>query len=167
MDYKLEVVVLPVGDVDRAKQFYTSLEWRCDADIITGPNFRVIQFTPPGFPCSIIFGTGLTNATAGSVTGLHLVVSDIEQARTQLRNARVDVSDVFHDAGGVLHSPDPSTRLQGPHPARESYAAFATFGDPDGNQWWLQEITTRLERCPPERRHGLHRTSMRHYLPAS
>ena len=144
MDLNLEVIVLPVADVDRAKQFYESLGWRLDADVPTGGEFRVIQLTPPGSPCSIIFGTGVAEADALPVTGLHLVVADIDAARTELQNAGVDVSEVFHDAGGVFHHAGTAGRVSGPQPERVSYGSFATFTDPDGNRWWLQEITTRL-----------------------
>jgi catechol 2,3-dioxygenase-like lactoylglutathione lyase family enzyme len=144
MDLKLEVVVLPVADVDRAKQFYESLGWRLDADVPTGDDFRVIQLTPPGSPCSIIFGTGVAELDAAPVTGLHLVVTDINAARTELQKAGVDVSEVFYDAGGVFHHAGTDGRVSGPQPERASYGSFATFTDPDGNRWWLQEITTRL-----------------------
>jgi catechol 2,3-dioxygenase-like lactoylglutathione lyase family enzyme len=144
MDMKLEVVVLPVADVDRAKQFYLSLGWRLDADVATGENFRIVQLTAPGSPCSIIFGAGVTDADTPPVTGLHLAVTDIDVARKELHNAGVQVSDIFHDAGGVFHHAGDNARISGPHPVHQSYASFATFSDPDGNRWWLQEITTRL-----------------------
>jgi catechol 2,3-dioxygenase-like lactoylglutathione lyase family enzyme len=144
MDLKLEVVVLPVSDVDRAKQFYEALGWRLDADVSTGDDFRVIQLTPPGSPCSIIFGAGVAEAEAAAITGLHLVVADIDAARTELQSAGVEVSEVFHDAGGVFHHAGADARVSGPQPDRVSYGSFATFVDPDGNRWWLQEITTRL-----------------------
>jgi predicted enzyme related to lactoylglutathione lyase len=144
MDLKLEVIVLPVADVDRAKQFYESLGWRLDADVPTGDDFRVIQLTPPGSPCSIIFGTNVSEADAAPVTGLHVAVDDIDAARTELQKAGVDVSEVFHDAGGVFHHAGTGGRVAGPQPERASYGSFATFTDPDGNRWWLQEITTRL-----------------------
>jgi predicted enzyme related to lactoylglutathione lyase len=144
VDLKLEVVVLPVADVDRAKQFYESLGWRLDADVATGADFRVVQFTPPGSPCSIIFGTAVSDPTAGPVTGLHLAVADIDIACEELRNAGAEVSEIFHDSGGVFHHGGTVGRVGGPDPARSSYGSFATFDDPDGNRWWLQEITTRL-----------------------
>ena len=144
MDLKLEVVVLPVTDVDRAKHFYLSLGWRLDADIVAGDDFRVVQFTPPGSPCSIIFGAGITTAGTAPVTGLHLAVTDIEAARTELMAAGVEVSEVFHDVGGVFHHAGTNGRVPGPHPEHQSYASFASFSDPDGNGWWLQEITARL-----------------------
>ena len=144
MDYKLEVIVLPVSDVDRASAFYQRLGWRLDADVTTDPKFRVVQLTPPGSPASVIFGTGLTNAVPGSSQGLHLVVDDIEAAHDELAGKGVDVSEVFHDAGGVFHHAGTDGRVAGPDPKRSSYSSFASFGDPDGNGWVLQEITTRL-----------------------
>ena len=140
----LEVVVIPVSDVDRAKRFYGGLGWRLDADVVTGDEFRVVQFTPPGSPCSIIFGTGVTSATPGSAHGLHLIVSDIGAARAELVERGVDVSEPFHDVGGVFHHAGMDGRLGGPHPARRSYASFASFSDPDGNGWVFQEVTARL-----------------------
>lgn len=144
VDLKLEVVVLPVSDVDRAKAFYGALGWRLDADIATDEDFRVIQFTPPGSPCSIIFGTGITSATPGSVAGLHLVVTDVEAARAHLLESGADVSEVFHDVGGVFHHAGTTGREPGPDPQHTSYGSFAAFSDPDGNEWVLQEVTTRL-----------------------
>ena len=144
MDMRLEIVVLPVSDVDRAKEFYLGLGWRLDADFVVDDNFRVIQLTPPGSPCSIIFGTGVTNAAPGSADGLYLVVDDIEAARAQLVGHGAQVSDVFHDAGGVFHHAGTAARVPGPDPERRSYASFASFSDPDGNGWMLQEVTTRL-----------------------
>jgi len=144
MDYKLEVIVLPVSDVDRASAFYQRLGWRLDADVTTDPKFRVVQLTPPGSPASIIFGTGLTNAVPGSSQGLHLVVDDIEAAHDELAGKGVDISEVFHDAGGVFHHAGTDGRVAGPDPKRSSYSSFASFSDPDGNGWVLQEITTRL-----------------------
>ena len=144
MDMKLEVVVLPVSDVDRAKTFYTALGWRLDADVATGADFRVVQVTPPGSPASVIFGTGLTNAAPGSSQGLHLVVEDIQAARAELAGRGLDISEVFHDAGGVFHHAGTEGRVTGPDPKRSSYGSFASFNDPDGNEWVLQEITTRL-----------------------
>lgn len=141
--FKLEVVVLPVSDVDRAKLFYESLGWRLDADFSTGDDFRVIQVTPTGSPAAIIFGTGVTTGRA-PVDGLHLVVTDVEAARAELVAAGVEVSEVFHDAGGVFHHAGTDGRVSGPDPDRRSYSSFASFTDPDGNVWWLQEITTRL-----------------------
>jgi catechol 2,3-dioxygenase-like lactoylglutathione lyase family enzyme len=144
LDMKLEVVVIPVSDVDRAKRFYESLGWRLDADFATGDDFRVIQFTPPGSPCSVIFGKGVASAAPGSAQGLHLVVSDVAAARAVLVARGVDVSEVFHDAGGVFHRGGREGRVSGPDPQRRSYASFAAFSDPDGNGWLFQEITTRL-----------------------
>lgn len=138
VDMKLEVVVVPVSDVDRAKRFYGELGWRLDADFVVGNEFRVVQFTPPGSPASIHFGTGLTSTAPGSASGLYLVVSDIEAARGALVDLGVNVSEVFHRVG-------PGTPpLSGPDPERRSYSSFATFSDPDGNGWLLQEVTTRL-----------------------
>jgi catechol 2,3-dioxygenase-like lactoylglutathione lyase family enzyme len=137
MDMKLEVVVLPVADVDRAKRFYEQLGWRLDADFVTGPDFRVVQFTPPGSAASIHFGKGLTAAAPGAIQGLYLVVSDIEAARAHLVGRGVVVSEIFHKAPGTGPRP-------GLDPERRSYASFATFTDPDGNGWLLQEIRQRL-----------------------
>jgi len=120
------------------------LSWRLDADVVTGDDFRVIQLTPPASPCSIIFGTGITTAASGSANGLYLVVDDIEAARAELIEHGVQVSAVFHDAGGVFHHAGTTARLPGPDPDRTSYASFASFSDPDGNGWMLQEVTTRL-----------------------
>lgn len=144
MDNRLEVIVIPVGDVDRAKQFYLSLGWRLDADVTGDENFRIVQVTAPGSPCSIIFGNGVAEVGAGPVTGLHLAVSDIDLTRKDLQSVGVDVSDTFHDVGGVFHHAGEQGRVEGPDPERRSYASFATFTDPDGNRWWLQELTTRL-----------------------
>jgi catechol 2,3-dioxygenase-like lactoylglutathione lyase family enzyme len=138
VDLKLEVVVIPVADVDRAKRFYGSLGWRLDADFAKGDVFRVVQFTPPGSPCSIHFGKGVTSAAPGSAQGLYLVASDITAARAELASRGVDVSEVFH-RGDVGEGP-----INGPDPERRSYSSFATFSDPDGNRWLLQEITVRL-----------------------
>jgi len=140
----LEVIVLPVSDVDRAKSFYKSLGWREDADFVTGDDFRVVQMTPTGSKCSIIFGVGLSNAAPGSVEGLHLVVRDIESVRAELAGRGIAVSEVFHDADGVFHRAGTANRVAGPDPQHTSYGSFATFADPDGNGWVLQEITTRL-----------------------
>jgi catechol 2,3-dioxygenase-like lactoylglutathione lyase family enzyme len=138
VDMKLEVVVIPVSDVDRAKRFYGDLGWRLDADFVVGDEFRVVQFTPPGSPCSIHFGTGITSAVPGSAQGLYLVVSDIEAARAELVDRGADVSEVFHRAGPGKPA------LSGPHPERGSYRSYASFSDPDGNSWLLQEVTARL-----------------------
>jgi catechol 2,3-dioxygenase-like lactoylglutathione lyase family enzyme len=138
---KLEVVVIPVADVDRAKKFYGDLGWRLDADFNVGGS-RVVQFTPPGSECSIQFGTNLTSAAPGSVQSLFLIVSDIQAARDELRGHGVTVSDVFHFTG--INRLDPSGRMIGPAPNHQSYGSFVTFSDPDGNGWLLQEITTRI-----------------------
>ncbi|KQX64137.1 VOC family protein [Streptomyces sp. Root1310] len=144
MDMKLEVVVVPVSDVDRAKRFYRQLDWRLDADFTTDDGLRVVQVTPPGSSASVIFGAGLSAAAPGSAEGLHLVVRDIEAARAELVERGVTVSEVFHDAGGVFHRAGTEGRVPGPDPERRSYASFASFSDPDGNGWVLQEITTRF-----------------------
>ncbi len=144
MDMKLEVVVVPVAEVDRAKSFYKALGWREDADYSTGEDFRVVQLTPPGSLCSIIFGTGLTSEVVGSAEGLHLVVSDIDAARAELAANGAQVSEVFHDAGGVFHHSGTVDRVAGPAPDHKSYGSFASFSDPDGDGWLIQEITTRL-----------------------
>jgi catechol 2,3-dioxygenase-like lactoylglutathione lyase family enzyme len=143
MDMKLEVMVLPVTDVDRAKTFYQRLGWRLDADFVTGPNFRVIQLTPPGSETAIIIGNGVSTAVPGSVQGLHLVVVDIEKAHAELLERGVEVSDVFHDAGRVFHHAGTEARVAGPDPDRADYGSFASFSDPDGNGWVLQEIVNR------------------------
>jgi catechol 2,3-dioxygenase-like lactoylglutathione lyase family enzyme len=144
MDMKLEVVIIPVSDVDRAVQFYRSLDWRLDADISAEATFRVVQLTPPGSPTAIIFGTGVTTQAPGSAEGLHLVVDDIDAASKELLRQGVDVSEIFHDAGGLFHHAGTEGRLPGPDPDRQSYGSFLSFSDPDGNGWVLQEITTRL-----------------------
>jgi catechol 2,3-dioxygenase-like lactoylglutathione lyase family enzyme len=141
---KLEVVVIPVADVDRAKDFYKALGWREDADFSPGGDFRVVQVTPPGSACSVIFGTGLTTAAPGSTQGLQLVVSDIEAARAELTAGGAEVSEAFHDAGGVFYHAGGVGRVAGPAPDNQSYGSFASFSDPDGNGWLIQEITTRL-----------------------
>ena len=149
VDTKLEIVVIPVSDVDRAKEFYASLGWRLDADFDNGADFRVIQFTPPGSACSVIFGRNVTAATPGSAQGLYLIVSDIEAAREEFLRRGVQVSEVFHGAAGVYAGPDEPylfgrTRVSGPDPEHRSYRSFASFHDPDGNGWLFQEITERL-----------------------
>jgi catechol 2,3-dioxygenase-like lactoylglutathione lyase family enzyme len=144
MNFTLEVIVLPVADVDRAKAFYESLGWRLDADVPGDGGFRVVQLTPPGSPASIIFGSDVTAAAPGSTQGLYLVVDDIEAAREDLVARGVDVSEVYHDAGGVFEHAGTGHRLPGPDPNRSSYSSFASFNDPDGNRWVLQEITERL-----------------------
>lgn len=144
MDMKLEIVVIPVSDVDRAKQFYEMAGFRLDADFPGDDGFRVVQFTPPGSGCSIIFGADITDAAPGSVPGLYLIVLDIEEARNDLLTRGIDVSELFHDAKGIFHHSGTSHRVTGPNPEGDSYKTFATFSDPDGNQWFLQEIKTRL-----------------------
>jgi catechol 2,3-dioxygenase-like lactoylglutathione lyase family enzyme len=144
IDMKLEVVVLPVADVDRAKGFYESIGWRLDADFATSEDFRVVQLTPPGSQAAVIFGTGVTDAVPGSVDSLILAVDDVEAARVELVAKGIDVSEVFHDAGGVFHHAGTIGRVPGPDPERKSYSSWASFSDPDGNGWLLQEITTRL-----------------------
>jgi catechol 2,3-dioxygenase-like lactoylglutathione lyase family enzyme len=144
MDMKLEVVVIPVSDTDKAKDFYQALGWRLDADFTASEDFRVVQVTPPGSPCSVIFGTGVSSASPGSADGLQLVVDDIEAARDELAARGVSVSEVFHDAGGVFHHAGDQARVTGPAPDHRSYGSFISFRDPDGNGWFVQEVTTRL-----------------------
>jgi len=149
VDMKFEVVVIPVSDVDRAKEFYARLGWRLDADYDSGKHFRVIQFTPPGSGCSIIFGKNITPAAPGSSQGLYLIVSDIESARAELQRRGVEVSEVFHDEAGVYDGTDEpylfgKHRVTGPDPDHRSYRSFVSFHDPYGNGWLFQEITTRL-----------------------
>ena len=149
IDMKFEIVVIPVSDIDRAKAFYASLGWRLDADYDNGSDFRVIQFTPPGSGCSVIFGRNVTASAPGSAQGLYLIVSDVEAARENLLRRGVPVSEVFHSAGDKYSGPDEPylfgrVRVSGPDPARGSYRSFASFSDPDGNGWLFQEITERL-----------------------
>jgi catechol 2,3-dioxygenase-like lactoylglutathione lyase family enzyme len=149
VDMKFEIVVIPVSDVDRAKDFYARLGWRLDADYENGKDFRVIQFTPPGSGCSVIFGRNVTAAAPGSAQGLYLIVDDIEVARKNLLWHGFEVSEVFHGAADVYSGPDEPylfgrIRVNGPDPERRSYRSFASFRDPDGNGWLFQEITTRL-----------------------
>ena len=140
---KLEVVVLPVADVDRAKDFYEKLGFRLDADFTGADGLRVVQLNPPGSECSIIIGDQLSTAVPGSVQGLHLVVYDIEAARAGLVERGAEVSEVFHDAGGIFHHAGTEGRVSGPDPERTDYGSFASFSDPDGNGWVLQEIKQR------------------------
>jgi catechol 2,3-dioxygenase-like lactoylglutathione lyase family enzyme len=155
VDLKLEVVVIPVSDVDRAKRFYESLGWRLDADFAAGEDWRVIQLTPPGSQCSIMFGKGLTTAVPGSVQGTFLVVDDVETARAELIGHGVDVSEAFHFEGNLIRVVETKGRVPGLDPNRSSYFSFASFSDPDGNGWLLQEVKTRLpgrvEPGPTER----------------
>jgi catechol 2,3-dioxygenase-like lactoylglutathione lyase family enzyme len=146
VDQKLEAFVVPVSNVDRAKQFYGNLGWRLDADFPFDNGFRVIQFTPPGSECSVQFGTNMTQAAPGSAQGSYLIVSDIQAARDQLAARGVEISEVFHPGTpGAQFQPDgKSGRLSGPAPNHVSYGSFATFRDPDGNGWLLQEVTTRI-----------------------
>lgn len=149
VDLKLEVVVIPVSDVDRAKAFYANLGWRLDADFASGDGWRVIQFTPPGSACSVIFGKNVTPAAPGSAQGLYLIVSDLEAARQDLLARGVKISESFHGGGDVHAGTDEpylfgTVRLNGADPKRGSYSSFASFRDPDGNGWLFQEITTRL-----------------------
>jgi len=145
-DLKLEAIVIPVSDVDRAKKFYGDLGWRLDADFPFDNGFRVVQFTPPGSGCSVQFGTNITSAAPGSAHGLYLIVSDIEAARNELATRGAKISEVFHPGtpGAQFQPEGTSGRVGGPAPDRASYSTFATFSDPDGNGWLLQEITTRL-----------------------
>lgn len=149
IDMKFEIVVIPVSDVDRAKEFYKNLGWRLDADFTGSNDFRIMQFTPPGSGCSIILGKGISTATPGSAQGLYLIVSDIAAAREDLLRRGVKVSEVFHEAGGVYAGTDEPYlfgrhRVSGPDPEHSSYRSFASFNDPDGNGWLFQEVTARL-----------------------
>lgn len=142
-DMRLEVVIVPVTDVDRAKAFYETLGWRMDIDYVGSDDFRVVQLTPHGSGASIIIGEGITSTSPGSIDGLQLVVPDIDAAIVDLRSRGVDVSDAFHDADGVFHHAGSERRATGAHPDRASYGSFASFNDPDGNGWMIQEVTTR------------------------
>jgi catechol 2,3-dioxygenase-like lactoylglutathione lyase family enzyme len=149
VDMKLEVIVIPVSDVDRAKEFYARLGWRLDADFTAGDDWRAIQFTPPGSGASVIFGKNVTAAAPGSAQGLYLVVSDVEAARRELLDRGVAVGEVFHDAGDLHTGPDEPylfgrARVSGPDAEHRSYRSFASFRDPDGNGWLFQEVTARL-----------------------
>jgi catechol 2,3-dioxygenase-like lactoylglutathione lyase family enzyme len=149
VDMKLEVVVIPVSDVDRAKVFYARLGWRLDADFAAGDDWRALQFTPPGSGCSVIFGKNVTTAAPGSAQGLYLIVSDIDAARDELLRRGVEITEVFRGADGVYAGTDEPylfgrIRASGPDPDHRSYRSFASFSDPDGNGWLLQEVTTRL-----------------------
>jgi catechol 2,3-dioxygenase-like lactoylglutathione lyase family enzyme len=147
VDMKFEIVVIPVSDVDRAKEFYGRLGWRLDADYATD-NFRVIQFTPPGSGCSVIFGKNVTAAAPGSAQGLYLIVSDVAAARETLLGRGVNISEVFHNEGVYVGPDEPylfgRVRVSGSDPEHRSYRSFASFSDPDGNGWLFQELTTRL-----------------------
>jgi catechol 2,3-dioxygenase-like lactoylglutathione lyase family enzyme len=144
VDTKLEVVVIPVSDVDRAKRFYQSLGWRLDADFANGDDWRVAQLTPPGSPCSIFVGKGITTAIPGSVQGTFLIVDDVEAAHSELVGRGVDVSEVFHFEGNLIRAAGTKGRVPGPDPEHRSYFSFVSFSDPDGNTWLLQEVKTRL-----------------------
>ena len=143
-EMRLEVVVLAVSDVDRAKAFYERLGWRLDADLAVDDGYRVVQVTPPGSGCSVIFGTGVTSARPGSADGLQLSVYDIDEARADLIGRGVEVSEPFHDVTGIFHHAGTQGRQDGAAPEHADYGSFAAFSDPDGNGWLLQEIKTRL-----------------------
>jgi catechol 2,3-dioxygenase-like lactoylglutathione lyase family enzyme len=143
LELKLEVLVLPVTDVDRAKDFYEKAGFRLDADFNISEELRIIQLTPPGSEMSIIFGKGVTESTPGSVQNLHLIVKDIIAAQADLQSRGIDISEVWHDADGLFHRPGGRNRVSGPSPDRADYGSFASFSDPDGNGWFLQEVLTR------------------------
>jgi catechol 2,3-dioxygenase-like lactoylglutathione lyase family enzyme len=143
MDMKLEVVVVPVSDVDRAKEFYETAGFRMDIDHVGGDDFRVVQLTPPGSECSIIIGEGITSAAPGSLEGVQLVATDVEEASAELVGRGVDVGEVFNDRGGIFYHLETDWQESGPDPERSEYGSFATFSDPDGNGWVLQEVKTR------------------------
>lgn len=143
VDMRLDVLVLPVLDVDRAKAFYRSVGFREDFDLVSGPDFRVVRFTPPGSPTSIVFGAGVTSAAPGSVQGLILLVYDVEVAVAALSGRGIHSAGVFHDLGGRFYHRSPEFELPGPDPARRDYHSFARFSDPDGNEWVLQEVRHR------------------------
>ncbi|HEX6771749.1 MAG TPA: VOC family protein [Acidobacteriaceae bacterium] len=148
VDTKLEIIVIPVSDVGRAKEFYGRLGWRLDADFDNGSDFRVVQFTPPGSGCSVIFGRNVTAASPGSAQGLYLIVSDIEAARNELLKRGIEISEIFHGDDVSVGNDPPylfgRRRVTGPDPEHRTYRSFASFADPDGNGWLFQEITTRL-----------------------
>jgi catechol 2,3-dioxygenase-like lactoylglutathione lyase family enzyme len=146
VDMKLEVVVVPVADVDRAKQFYKGLGWREDADFVADEDFRIVQLTPPGSGGSIQFGVGLTSAEPGSLRGMYLVVDDIEAARAELTERGAPVSEIFHESrlGARFRPAGAPEREPGPATERQTYGSFLSFDDPDGNGWLVQEITSRL-----------------------
>lgn len=156
VDLKLEIVVLPVSDVDRTKEFFGRIGFRENADFSGDGGFRVVQVTPPGSTASIIFGSRVTDAVPGSSRGVYLVVDDIVAAQKELATRGVDVSEVFHDAGGVFHHAGTEGRLPGPEPQRQSYGSFASFTDPDGNLFVLQEVTRRL---PGRVEHAIYRSA--------
>jgi catechol 2,3-dioxygenase-like lactoylglutathione lyase family enzyme len=146
VDLKLEAIVIPVADAERSKAFYARLGWRLDADFSFDNGFRVVQFTPPGSPCSVQFGTKITDAPPGSAHGLYLVVSDIDAGRDELTRLGAEVTEVFHSGapGAQLDPEGAGRRVSGPDPDHKSYSSFAIFEDPDGNAWLLQEVTDRL-----------------------
>jgi catechol 2,3-dioxygenase-like lactoylglutathione lyase family enzyme len=144
IEMRIEIVVIPVSDVDRAKRFYGDLGWRLDLDFKGSDGYRVIQFTPPGSDCSVIFGKNVTLAAPGSAQGLYLVVPDIVAVSDELVRRGIPVSELFHDTGGVFHHADSKGVVQGANPDRHSYATYASFKDPDGNGWLIQEVTARL-----------------------
>ena len=144
MELKLEIAVLPVSDVDRAKAFYEAIGFRLDADFASPAGLRVVQVTPPGSAASVIFGEKLTTALPGSGDGLHLVTPDIEGAVAELRERGAEVSDLWHDADGIFHWAGEANRVPGPHPATDSYGTYASFADPDGNEWTIQQVVTRF-----------------------
>ncbi|MBV2152035.1 VOC family protein [Kitasatospora sp. SUK 42] len=156
MEFKIEVMVVPVSDVDRAKDFYTRIGFREDVDFSGPGGFRIVHLTPPGSAASLVIGSGVTDAAPGSEHGVHLIVDDVVAARAELAAAGVEVSEVFHDAGGVFHHAGTAERVAGPHPARLSYGSFASFADPDGNTFVLQEVTTRR---PGRIDHVVHRSA--------
>lgn len=144
----LELIVIPVSDVERAKRFYSALGWHLDIDHAPSHDYRIVQFSPPGSACAIMFGSNITAAPPGSAQGLHLIVSDIEATRSNLEARGIDVSDPFHDVGGIFHHSNGVGIVKGPNPQRKSYASYVTFQDPDGNGWTLQEVTARLPGLP-------------------
>jgi catechol 2,3-dioxygenase-like lactoylglutathione lyase family enzyme len=144
VDYLLEVIVLPVADVDRAKEFYKRIGFREDLDYVDGQDFRVVHFTPPGSHCSIVVGKGIGTAAPGSTENVHLIVRDIEETRADLVSRGIEVSEIFHDADGVFHHAGNEKRVPGFYPGRPSYGSFASFSDPDGNGFLLQEVTERF-----------------------
>ncbi|SDH70331.1 Predicted lactoylglutathione lyase [Leifsonia sp. 98AMF] len=143
MELKLEIVVIPVADTGRAKDFYEGIGFRLDADFSTDKGLRVVQATPPGSAASVIFGDHLTTAEPGTAQGLHLITPDIVEARNTLIEHGVAVSEPWHDADGIFHWADETNRVPGPHPATDSYGTYASFSDPDGNSWTIQQIVTR------------------------
>ena len=141
---RLELIVLPVSDIDRAKHFYADLGWRLDIDHTAGNDLRIIQFTPPGSDCSIMFGKNVTTAKPGSMQGLHLIVANLALVRDEMLLRGIAISEPFHDSGRVFHRVGPEGHVKGFIPQRKSYASYASFSDPDGNGWVFQEVTARL-----------------------